>query len=55
MRKTMFGAFFLGALGCGSVVAQIQNSATLNPKDLRRYLLSYRTRVQLFLRADPGF
>ena len=35
MRKTMFGAFFLGALGCGSVVAQIQNSATLNPKDLR--------------------
>jgi hypothetical protein len=35
MRKTMFGAFFLGALGCGSVVAQIQNTATLNPKDLR--------------------
>ena len=27
----------------------------LNPRDLRRYALSYRTRVQLFLRADAGY
>lgn len=37
MRKTMFGSLVLTALGCGatSVVAQLQNTSTLNPKDLR--------------------
>jgi len=37
MRKTIFGALALGALGYGAtaVVAQMQNTATFNPRDLR--------------------
>ncbi len=37
MRNAMFGALVLGTLGCGAtaVTAQIQNTSTLNPKDLR--------------------
>jgi len=37
MRNAMFGAVVLGTLGCGAtaVTAQIQNTSTLNPKDLR--------------------
>ena len=37
MRKMIFGALVLSAFGCGAtvVVAQIQNTTTLNPRDLR--------------------